>query len=303
MPREVKGIIIPAVTPFEKDGAVSIAKLAANYTKWNETKVAGYMCLGSNGEFRSLSDDEALRVIEAAAQYTARDKVLIAGVGRESLHHTLQFIDRVQAAQVKLDYISVLTPSYFAKLMTDAALVAYFEAVADHSRYPVLLYCAPGFTNGVCISAEALKRLADHPNIFGIKDTSATMMNAYMDAVGGREDFAVLAGSLDTIMSCLARGGKGGVVSAANYYPAECAKLVEVFEMSGLEKANAYHALLQKRAKRTGGRASIAGVKCCMNLVGLQGGYTRQPILPVAPEIEAQIRQAVQADKTILREV
>lgn len=293
MPRELRGIIIPAVTPFERDGALSVEKLAANYRRWNQTKVTGTMCLGSNGEFRSLSDDESLRVIEAAAEHTAADKLLIAGVGRESLHHTLAFLGRVQAARVKLDYVSVLTPSYFRKLMTDDALVGYFEAVADFSAYPVLLYSAPGFANGVCVSPEALRRLADHPNICGIKDTSGDMMNRYMDAVGGRDDFAVLSGSLSTIMTCLERGGKGGVVSAANYFPAECARLIELCEAFGLERARAYHAKLRMLAERTGGRGGVAGVKCCMNLVGMRGGAPRLPILPADAAMEREIKDGL----------
>lgn len=293
----LEGIIIPAVTPFEKDGRLSLDKLATNYEAWNRSKVQGYMCLGSNGELRSIDDDESLAVIRCASAHTSSDKVLIGGVGRESLQHTLSFIRRVQDAGIHLDYISALTPNYFAKLMTDEALVDYYETIADYSKYPLLLYCAPGFANGVCISPEVLKRLAAHPNIAGIKDTSSNMMESYMDAVGGRKDFIVLSGSLSTIMVCLERGGAGGVVSAANYFPDECARLVEIFRTNGVEKARAYHAALQGLARQTGGRGSVAGVKCCMNLVGLQGGYPRKPVQPISAEIKAEVREAVEKMK------
>ena len=93
-------------------------------------------------------------------------------MGRESLYQTLKFIDRVQAADLPIDYLSVLTPHYFKSLMTDAALIEYFTRVADFSRIPILLYCAPSFANEVTISADVVRVLADHPNIHGIKDTS-----------------------------------------------------------------------------------------------------------------------------------
>ena len=291
--KKLGGIIIPAVTPFDEKGNIDFPALRKNYSDWNATSVGGYMCLGSNGEFRMLDDDESLSVIKEAALATGEGKCFIAGVGRESLYQTLRFIDRVQQASLPIDYLSVLTPHYFKGLMSDAALIDYYEKVADFSKLPILLYCAPDFANGVCISAEAVKVLADHPNIHGIKDTSKNMMNAYMDAVGGREDFTVLSGSMSTILVCLGRGGASGVVSAANYFPEHCAEVVRLYETEGKEVAEGYYTALQSVIKKTGARGSVAGVKCCMNLMGFTGGFPRKPVLPVSPEIESEMKDAL----------
>lgn len=293
MKDKLHGIIIPAVTPFDEEGNIDFQKMQYNYNQWNKTDVRGYMCLGSNGEFRSLGETESLAVIRTASQFKDKDKVLIAGVGRESLRQTLEFIDRVQEAELDIDYLSVLTPCYFAKLMTDEALIQYYQAVADFSKYPVLLYCAPGFVNSVCLSVDAVLKLADHPNIHGIKDTSSHMMDAYMEALSGRDDFEVLAGSLGNLLKCLDGGGHGGVVSAANYFPDKCAEFMRLYEGAGREKAVEYLELLKKLAKETGGRASVAGVKCSMNLLGYQGGFPRLPVLPVGKELEAEIKNAI----------
>ena len=298
--RNLSGIIIPAVTPFDENGEIRFDWLEENYKAWNDTAISGVMALGSNGEFRMLSDDEALAVIEKAAKSMKPEKCFIAGVGRESLYQTLKFIDRVSRADLPIDYYSVLTPHYFEGLMTDKALFEYYTAIADHSPVPILLYCAPGFSNDVTISAEVLKALADHPNIHGIKDTSKNMMNAYMDAVGGRDDFAVVSGSMSTILLCLSRGGAGGVVSASNYFPAECAEVVRLYREEGEEKAKEYYTALQSVISRTGARGSVAGVKCCMNLVGLHGGYPRRPILPLEKAAEDEYR-AVLAENGFIK--
>lgn len=287
------GIIIPAVTPFDENGEISFESLKYNYEKWNETDVSGYMCLGSNGEFRMLSDDEAFEVISAASKYAAEDKCFIAGVARESLYQTLKFIERLQNADLKIDYFSVLTPHYFKALMTDEALIEYYTAIADFAEKPVLLYCAPAFSNDVTISAEVVKALADHPNIHGIKDTSKNMLSSYMDAAGGRSDFEIMSGSISTVLACMDRGGKGGVVSASNYFPQECANVVKIYNEQGKEKAYEYYEELSKLIKKTGSRFSVAGVKCCMNLVGYKGGFPRRPILPVSKEVEEEMRQAL----------
>lgn len=296
------GIIIPAVTPFDWDGTLRLDMLKNNYRLWNKTAVQGCMALGSNGEFRSLSDDEAFEVIRSASETIADDKTFIAGISRESLYQTIQFLKRIEAADLKIDYISVLTPHYFKKLMTDEALIRYYTAIADVSRYPVLLYCAPGFANGVCFSADALKVLADHPNIAGIKDTSKNMMNEYMNAVGGRDDFEVLSGSLETIMTCLERGGKGGIVSAANYFPNACGHFYQLVMQEGLAAAKPYYERLKKISAETGGRAGVAGVKAAMNLMGYQGGIPRIPVLPCNGEIVNEISGEIDRNQEFVKE-
>lgn len=282
MLHRLEGILIPAVTTFGEDGAVNLEMMEFNYRRWNKTGVRGYMCLGSNGEFRSLSDDESFMVIQAAGDFRDKEKTLIAGVGRESLYQTLKFIDRVQEAELELDYISVLTPCYFSKLMTDEALVDYYTKIADFSRYPLLLYCAPGFANSVCLSVEAVQKLSDHPNIHGIKDTSTTMMKDYMGAFGQREDFDILAGSLNNLMACLEGGGRGGVVSAANYFPELCSRIPEIYQESGSRETQEYVEKLKALVRDTGGSKGIAGVKYCMNLAGYQGGVPRLPVQPLS---------------------
>lgn len=293
MQSKLNGIIIPAVTPFDQNGTLDLEMMKTNYDKWNQTNVRGYMCLGSNGEFRSLNDEESFQVISHAAAYSDSNKTLIAGVGRESLHHTLEFIKRIHDAKLEVDYLSVLTPSYFAKRMTDEALIHYYVKIADFSKYPILLYCVPAFANTVCLSVDAVKVLADHPNIHGIKDTSGFMMDDYMQALKGRTDFKVLAGSINSIMKCMEQGGAGGVISVANYFPEYCAKFIDLFQGHDEIEAKLYLEKLKETAQRTGARQGVSSVKCCMNILGYQGGYPRVPLLPVDAQIEREIHQAI----------
>ncbi|MDR1238343.1 MAG: dihydrodipicolinate synthase family protein [Propionibacteriaceae bacterium] len=277
------GIVIPAVTPFNADGSLGLDKIAANLATWGQSSVAGYMFLGSNGEFRSLSDAESLRVAEAAIA-GKQDKYLILGIGRESTYLTLAFLERVAALPGGIDYVSVLTPAYFAASMTPAALSAHYLSIADASPIPVLLYVAPGFANQVTPPAALVAELAGHPNIAGIKDTSKNMMAEYLALAGGRDDFAVLAGSIGNLRECLEGGGRGGVVSAANYLPSLCAGIVTAYQAGQAELAWARLEQVRRLAKATAGRFSVAGVKACMNILGLNAGIPRLPVLPVAAD-------------------
>ena len=292
---DMKGVIIPAVTPFDGSGQIRYDWMEENYRRWNETDVCGIMALGTNGEFRSLDDEESFRVIEAASKWTSPDKVFIAGIGRESLHQTLAFLKRLEEAELRIDYVSVLTPCYFKKSMTAKALIAYFTEIADKSKAPVLLYSAPGYANGVEISPDALAVLARHPNIAGIKDTSKDCMIPYMEETEGIAGFEVIAGSVGNVLTCMKRGGKIGFLSGANYFPATCAKLMELGEKEGTssEIVSAYYDKLAALLKETGGSFSVAGVKETMNLMGFKGGVPRLPVLPCDEAEEACIREGI----------
>ncbi|WP_434310550.1 dihydrodipicolinate synthase family protein [Hominifimenecus sp. rT4P-3] len=298
--KKLEGVLIPAVTPFDDSGALRLDWLRENYERWNRTDVNGCMALGSNGEYRALDDEESLAVIKAAGETLSEEKIFMAGIARESLYQTLCFLRRLQQEKVRIDYASVLTPCYFKNAMTDEALIDYFTTVANESPYPVVLYCAPGFANGVCISVEAVKVLADHPNIVGIKDTSPDMMTQYLQAVGGREDFAVFSGTLGMTMTCLAGGGQGGVLSSANYFPEVCARLYQIFREEGLSAATDFFTQLKGLIKETGGRAGIAGVKATMNLMGFHGGVPRKPVLPCSLEEQAAIAACIDQRKDFI---
>lgn len=298
--RKLEGIIVPSVTPFDVSGALRLDWLKENYKKWNTSLVSGCMALGTNGEFRALSDDESFEVIQTASEAINPDKVFIAGIGRESLYQTVEFVKRLEEARVQIDYVSVLTPCYFKKMMTDDALIDYYTEIANISAYPVLLYCAPNYANGVCISVEALKVLANHRNIVGIKDTSPNMMTAYMNAVGGRDDFEVFAGALGNIRTCIELGGKGGILSSANYIPNTCAEFYRVVKKDGLEQAWEYLEKIKVFAKETGGLGGVAGVKTAMDIMGYKGGVPRKPVLPCKIEVENQMMSFIQNNRNMI---
>lgn len=286
---KLKGIVIPVATPFDDEGNLSLAMLQENFSKWEQTDIRGYMCLGSNGEFRSLSDDESLALVSEALRLKG-EKTLMVGVGRESLRLTIGFVDKVLAQGTGIDFVSVLTPHYFASLMDDQALVKYYEAIADYSPVPVLLYVAPGFANSVTISPAAIEKLAEHPNIYGVKDTSPALMISYAITVGQRDDFHIMAGSLNNLMTCLTFGGSGGVVSAANYFPSQCAHIANLYFSGRQEEAMSRYIELQRVVAKAGARYSVAGLKCCMNVCGFFGGKPRLPVRPLSAEREAEIR-------------
>lgn len=274
--KEVSGVFTPMVTPF-KDDRVLFHGLIANVEKMNETSLAGYFVLGTNGEFKSLSVGERIEVLRTVVKYRAKDKVVMAGTGFESTKETIDMTQR--AADEGADLASLLMPHFFAKKMTPEVLAGYITEVADASPIPVLLYNNPSVASGVTIKADLINLVKDHPNVIGIKDSSHDTFPQNIEAAKGR--MCVLAGSANYFLDLLRAGGTGGVLSLANVFPDACAKLYTLFREGRTEEAEELNRALIGLNKDVSGSFGVAGVKAAMDLSGFSGGVPRKPLLPL----------------------
>jgi 4-hydroxy-2-oxoglutarate aldolase len=166
------GIFPPITTPFYPDGNVYFKKLEANVERYSKTPVAGIVALGSTGEAIYLSDQERRDVLKSTREAAAANKVLIAGTGSESAIDTLKLTD--YAAELGYDAALVRTPFYYKKQMQPPNILAFYRTVADRSPLPLMIYSVPPFT-GYDMPAELVIELAGHPNIIGIKESSANV--------------------------------------------------------------------------------------------------------------------------------
>ncbi|MGA2545851.1 MAG: dihydrodipicolinate synthase family protein [Rectinemataceae bacterium] len=281
------GVFVPVVTPFEKD-EIRFDWLKNNIDKLNENSLSGYLALGSNGEFMSLSDDEQLAVVQVFME-NRKDKIVMVGVSRESTKSTIEFSKKV--IDLGADYLSILPPHYFPKLMKNEVLIDYFTEIADRVSIPVLVYNAPEFASGLLIPPDVIKTLSCHPNIVGMKDSSPAGMNSYLAAVVGEENFAVLAGSADFFYSSLNLGAKGGIISMSNYLPKLCCEFYDAIRKGESVRAKELHYLVYGINRKVSGKYGVCGVKAAMNITGFRGGDPRRPLVPISSE-----------DKTIMKD-
>ena len=286
--RELSGVLTPMVTPF-KDDRVLFHGLIANVEKMNETGLAGYFVLGTNGEYKTLSIDERFQVLRTVVRYRAKDKGVMAGMGFESTKETIDMV--LRAADEGADMASLLMPHFFAKKMTADVLAGYIIAVADAAPIPVVLYNNPSVAANVTIKADLIDRVKDHPNVIGIKDSSSETYKANLEAARGA--MCVLAGSANYFLDLLKAGGTGGVLSLANVYPDACAKLYTLFREGKAEEAEKLNASLVSLNHKVSGSFGVAGVKAAMDLVGFCGGAPRRPLLPLSAEQVAELKASL----------
>ena len=168
----IEGILAAVPTPFYPDERIYFRKLEANIARYSRSLLSGLLLLGSTGEAVALDDAESRDVLRVAAEAAAPEKVLIAGVGRESVKGTVELAE--SAARFHYDAVLVRTPTYYASQMSPSAVLHYFRSVADRSPLPVLLYNIPRCVP-YDIPVEIIAELAQHPNIIGIKDSSGSL--------------------------------------------------------------------------------------------------------------------------------
>jgi len=281
----LRGVFPPIPTPFDAQGEVALGALVENLEHWNAYDLAGYVVLGSNGEAVYLTGQEKLHVLETARRAIPADKRMIAGTGCESTRETIALTR--QAAQVGADAALVLTPYYYGSKMTPDSLVRHYQAVADASPIPILLYNVPGFTH-VDVDAATIARAAQHPNVAGIKDSGGNLAKLADVVRLTGSDFQVLAGSAGFFLAGLAVGAVGGVLALANVAPQQCIDVYRLFQAGQWEEA----AELQRRMVPVNAavtaRFGVAGLKAAMDMLGYYGGPVRPPLLDLT-DAERQV--------------
>jgi 4-hydroxy-2-oxoglutarate aldolase len=284
--------MVPAVSTFAANGDLDPAAFQRNIDQHLAFGMNGVLVAGSSGESALLDDEDRRRLLTWAHERVPSDRWLLMGVGSES---TRQTIARAHDAKsIGANAVLVISPHYFLKRMTEAALLAHFRAVADASPLPVLLYNMPAYAH-IVLSASFVHEMAQHPNVIGMKDSAGhlPMFEQYLAAQGAH--FRVLTGSGATVVPALERGASGAILAIGLYAGPTVRRMVDLFWAGQREEAAALQQRLVPLATDIGGALGPAGIKAAMDLVGLSGGAPRAPLLPASAEERAIVKGCLDA--------
>jgi 4-hydroxy-2-oxoglutarate aldolase len=288
----LSGVFPPIPTPFDAAGDIAAQALVENLERWNQHALAGYVVLGSNGEAVYLTEEEKLQVWETARQVIPPDRVMMAGTGCDSIRQTVALTR--QAAQIGADAALLVTPHYYDGKMTPEGLLRYYEAVANDSPIPVVLYNVPKFTH-VDMDTAAIARAARHPNIVGIKDSSGNIAKLADIVRLTPPDFQVLAGSAGFFFAGLTLGAVGGVLALANVAPQQCIDIYRLHKANQWDEASELQRRMIPVNAAVTAHFGIAGLKAALDMLGYYGGPVRPPLVDLA-ESERQALRAVLSD-------
>jgi dihydrodipicolinate synthase/N-acetylneuraminate lyase len=171
----LEGMFIPVTTPFYADGACYWRKLEHNVDRYSRTPAAGMVVLGPRTEAAGLSDEERRESLRVASEAAAKEKVLIAGAGAESVAGAVRIAE--WAAEAKFDAVLLAAPVEWQRLVRGESfsqVELFFRAVADRSPLPVVLWSDVS-AGGFEIPVEMVSALAGHPNVIGLMDAGLTI--------------------------------------------------------------------------------------------------------------------------------
>jgi len=283
------GIFAPIPTPFDDRDEVDVARLRAALARWVKRPLTGFVVLGSNGEAGLMDDCESDRVVAAARESIPRDRLLIAGAGRESTRAAVRAANR--AGELGADAVLVRTPSFFKTQMSSEAFVRHYTAVADASPVPVLLYNFTALT-GVDLLPDAVSQLAAHANIVGMKESGGDAARINDLVSGTPERFQVLAGTASTFYSALCVGASGGILAPACVLPEPCMRVFDLTRSGRHGDALAIQRQLLPLVRLLG-RYSVPGLKAALNLSGYDVGVPRPPLAPAPERAVRELREAL----------
>ena len=278
-----QGIATALITPLNENGIDY--ELFGKLVDWQiESGIGGLVVCGTTGEASTLTDDEHRDAIKFVVERAAGRVPVIAGTGSNDLAYAIDLTRH--ACEAGADAVLVVTPYY--NKATQKGLIKMYEAIADASTKPVILYNVPSRT-GVNIEPSTYAVLAEHPNIVGIKEANGNFSKILetFALVGDKLD--IYSGNDDQITPLLALGGKGCISVLSNLLPKETSDIANLFfkgDVKGSAKLQIkYHALIDALFSEV----NPIPVKAAMAAMGYCENYLRMPLTPMDEKKEAHL--------------
>ncbi len=287
---KLNGIFAAITTPFDRNGAVAVDRLRENIARYNRIPLTGYVAVGSTGESVLLTRGEVEQVFSAVREAAAPGRILVAGTGSESTPETIS--RSKAAADLGFDCVLVKTPSFYKSALNPDTLTEHYRRVADASKLPVILYSIPQLT-GVALESDLVARLAEHPNIIGIKESSGNVQRVGEIIAAVPEGFQVVVGSADTLYASLLLGAVGGVLALADCLPELCIELYRAVAADQTASARDLNRRILPASKKIVRQLGIAGLKWAMDYRGYYGGPVRGPLQPISAVQKREVETVV----------
>lgn len=283
----LKGSMPALITPF-KDGAVDLDTLK-KLVDWHINQGShGLVPVGTTGESPTLTHDEHELVVETVVTAAAGRVPVVAGAGSNNTAEALRFVEH--AKKVGADAALVVTPYY--NKPTQAGLIAHFEALANSSDLPIVIYNIPG-RSVVDMSPETMGALAKLPNIIGVKDATGDLARVCDQRMTCGTDFLQISGEDATAHGFNAQGGVGCISVTANVAPALCAQMQEATLRGDYATALALQDRLMPLHKAIFTEPGLVGAKFAMSELGLCSDEVRLPLVPLTDGTKAKVRDAL----------
>ncbi len=275
-----KGSFCALATPF-RNGGLDVGAIRALVDWHLEAGTHGLVPCGTTGESATLTHDEHKAVIDACVDQAAGRAPVVAGAGSNNTLHAIEFAAHAKAAGA---HAALLVVPYYNK-PTQEGLYAHFMAIADAVEIPQILYNIPG-RSVVDMSPETMGRLAQHPNIIGVKDATADVARVDRQRETCGQAFIQLSGDDSTALGFMAHGGAGCISVTANIAPHAFAAMMNAALAGDFARARQINQGLAPLHKALVASTNPGPAKYALARMGRCAPDLRLPL--VAPNAEAE---------------
>lgn len=283
-----KGSLVALITPMHTDGAVD-EKTLERFVDWQIREgTHGLVPVGTTGESPTLSHEEHRRVVEITIAVAGGRVPVIAGAGSNSTAEAVSLAQHAKKAGA--DAVLVVTPYY--NKPTQQGLFLHFRTIADQADIPVVIYNIPG-RSVVDMSVETMARLAEHPNIVGVKDATANLTRPLHTRRAIGPDFCQLSGEDHTALAHLASGGVGCISVTGNVAPRLLSEMHTAWQEGDVGRAMAIQERLVPLHDSMFAETNPGPVKYAASLLGFGAPDCRLPLAPIADTTRAQVKAAM----------
>lgn len=265
------------VTPYTDQG-IDYAKMGELIDFQYENGTAALVVCGTTGENATQTQAEQDELIRFCCAKSAGRMKVIAGIGSNNTQHALENAEKSKAAGA--DGLLMITPYY--NKTTQKGLVEHFFYVADRVDVPMVVYNVPSRT-GIGIKPETYKVLSTHPNINGVKEASGDIAEYALVRSMCGDDLVFWSGNDADTVSMMAFGAQGIISVASNVIPAQVAKLTQLCFSGDFKAASEYYFTLAEFFNTLFVETNPIPIKTAMNLVGMDVGKFRLPLVEMAP--------------------
>ena len=279
---ELGRLLTAMVTPFNEEGDVDYSRARELAKALLKSGSDGLVIGGTTGEAPAMSDDELLRLFGEVKEAIGEDGAVIAGTTNNNTRGSIALSQAAEKAGV--DAVLLTVPAYNKPTM--GGLYQHFTAIADSVSIPGILYNVPSRT-ALNMDASTTLRLADVPNIVGVKEASSDPDQIAYVIKDSPADFKVWSGNDNEILSTMALGGYGIVSVAGNIISSQIKKMMRLMLEGDLEAAAAEHFRLLPIFNALFYITNPIPIRYAMNRSGFKVGSARLPMVPDQRELHA----------------
>ncbi len=282
-------VITAMATPFDREGRVNFPRAAELARRLVERGSDGLVIAGTTGESPTLADEEKVALFRTIKETVGARAKVIAGTGTYDTAHSIHLT--AEAEKAGADGILLVNP-YYNRPSQDG-LYAHFRAIADSTRLPVILYNIPGRTGVNCLP-ETVARLADVPNIVGIKEATGSLDQASEVRKRTPPDFLIYSGDDSLTLPMLAVGGTGVISVASHLVGIEIGQMIRAFQAGDVRAALVLHLRLWGIFRVLFITTNPVPLKAALALAGFDVGKPRLPLVEATPKEQEQVRAVLQ---------